>query len=230
MARFRASWLFLFAGFASAQTATPWQSAAEWHRTLKKAVPGSLLIGDTSVEFRSPKFSYRWSDLDIKTFDLIGGTQLTLTDYENRDHRLPGERRFEFTLKRAIPADLAAALTARVGRPSINGVPAKAASAIAEIPAHRREFVGASNGTLRFRDDGIDYVATDGRNSRSWRWSDIQTLGNPNPWEFRVDGYREVAEFDLKRPMARELFDRVWDLLYAKDLNLAPAAGVHRHE
>jgi len=192
------------------------------------------VIGDTSVEFRpakfSQRFSHRWPDLEIKTFNLNGGTQLTITDYENRDHRLPGERRFEFTLKRAIPADLAAALTARVGRPSINGVPVKSASAIAEIPAHRREFVGASNGTLRFRDDGIDYVATDGRTSRSWRWSDIQTLGNPNPWEFRVAGYREVAEFDLKRPMARALFDRLWDLLYAKDLNLAPTTGEHRHE
>ena len=62
------------------------------------------------------------------------------------------------------------------------------------------------------REDGIDYVAADGRDGRSWRWSDIQTLANPNPWEFRVTAYREIVEFDLKRPLSRELFDRLWDM------------------
>ena len=96
---------------------------------------------------------------------------------------------------------------------------------IAELPAHHRERFGGSNGTLRLREDGIDYVAADGRDGRSWRWSDIQTLANPNPWEFRVMAYREIVEFDLKQPLSREMFDWLWNSLYAQDLNVAPPNG-----
>ena len=86
----------------------------------------------------------------------------------------------------------------------------------------------ACNGRLRFRQTGIDYLATDARSSRTWRWSDIQTIANPNPWDFRVTGYREILEFDLKQPMQRELFDRLWNILYAADLNPAPSTEGHR--
>jgi hypothetical protein len=66
---------------------------------------------------------------------------------------------------------------------------------------------------LRLRDDGIDYL-TEGRDSRNWRWADIQTIANPNPYELRVTAYREIVEFDLKQPLSRSLFERIWDQLY----------------
>jgi hypothetical protein len=84
---------------------------------------------------------------------------------------------------------------------------------------------GGSNGTLRLKDSGIDYVTENGRDSRAWRWADIQTLANPNPYELRVTGFREIVEFDLKQPLSRELFERMWDYLYAAGLNLGSATG-----
>jgi hypothetical protein len=30
------------------------------------------------------------------------------------------------------------------------------------------------------------------------------------------------VEFDLKKPLSRELFDRLWNILYAAELNVAP--------
>ncbi len=127
-----------------------------------------------------------------------------------------------FTLTSPIPPGIAARVAAMVARPVINGDPEPKLLSIAEIPAHRREHFGGSNGTLRFREDGIDYATPDGRNERSWRWSDIQTIANSDPWQFRVTAYREIVEFDLKQPMTRELFDRLWAKLYASDLNLNP--------
>jgi len=199
-----------------------WQSPAQLHRLLKKPVAGTLIFDDGGVEFRSPRFSSRWPHGEIKTFDLSSDRELIITDYENRHWHEPGERRFRFTLSQPMPPDIAAGLAAAVGRPAINGDPDSAASAVAEIPAHRRGRFSGSNGTLRLRKDGIDYVAADGRDNRSWRWSDIQTLANPTPWEFRVTAYREIVEFDLKQPLAHDLFDRLWDSLYAQDLNVAP--------
>ncbi len=78
---------------------------------------------------------------------------------------------------------------------------------------------------LRLRDMGIDYVSSDGRDSHSWRWSDIQTIANPDPYSFRITAYREIAEFELKQPLPRELFDQLWDRLYARDLNLSAGKG-----
>jgi hypothetical protein len=200
-------------GLLSARPNPRWQSAAQWHRTLRKSVPGTLLIDDAGIEFQSRQFKERWAWLDIYSFDLAAH-EFTLISYQNRHWHEPGDRRFHFTLSEPIPPAVASELSTRVARPARNGDPQPAAPATAEIPAHRRAFSGGSNGTLRLREDGIDYLTKDGRDARSWRWDDIETIANPNPWEFRIGGYREIAEFDLKQPMPRELFERIWDRLY----------------
>jgi hypothetical protein len=215
--------------FALAQNrpAIEWQSPAEFRQFLKKAIKGTLLFDNDGIEFRAPKFSQRWVYGEIKTFDLSGPRELVITGYQNRHWHEPGERTFRFTLSQPMPPGTAAGFAARVGRPVMNGDPYPSAAVIAELPAHHRERFGGSNGMLRLREDGIDYVAADGRDGRSWRWSDIQTLANPNPWEFRVTAYREIIEFDLKQPLSREMFDRLWNSLYAQDLNVAPPTGGH---
>ncbi|HWD97994.1 MAG TPA: hypothetical protein VG345_03125, partial [Bryobacteraceae bacterium] len=216
--------LALFAGVTNAIcfSAPPeFDSPARLRRTFEKSTQGTLAIEGDAVSFRSPKFSVRWPYSEIKTFDLHGNRELTITDYQNRRWHEPGERRFRFTLARPIPPELAAALASRIGRPARNGDPDVKSPAFAGIAAHRKELFAASNGELRFRDAGIDYVTPNGAHSRTWRWSDIETIASPNPWEFRITAYRETAEFELKQPLSRELFDSLWDLLYARDLNLA---------
>ena len=203
-----------------------WETTAKWHRTLRKAEPGTLLLDANGVEFRSAKFNVRWQYVDIHTFDL-SRKELALLTYENRRWHEPGERPFQFTLNEPMPADIAAQFTERVGKPVRNGEPIPSSKAIDEIPAHRRAWFGGSNGVLRLKDDGIDYIteAEKGRDARNWRWADIQTLANPNPYELRVTAFREIVEFDLKKPLSRDLFERMWDRLYANGLNLSPDHG-----
>jgi hypothetical protein len=198
------------------------ESSAQLHRVLRRPTSGKLIVDDSGVEFRAAKLSHRWAYSDIKTFTMSGPQSITITDYENRHWHEPGEQSFSFTLVNPIPGDVAARMTAMVGRPVINSDPEQRLPSFAEIPAHRRGRFGGNNGTLRFREDGIDYATPDGRDERSWRWSDLQTIASSDPWQFRVTAYREIVEFDLKRPMTRELFDRLWTRLYADDLNLTP--------
>lgn len=201
-----------------------WQSAARLHRTIKRPLRGTFVIDSEGVEFRSAKFSGRWSLLDIHTFDL-SGKDFTVVTYRNRRWHEPGDQRFHFTLAEAIPASVAAIIQERVARPARDGAPDPAAPAIAEIPARHG---ASSNGKLRVRNSGIDYVSEDGRDSRSWRWQDIQTIANPDPYNFRVTAYREIAEFQLKQPLSRELFDEMWTKLYASDLNVSSLKGGDR--
>ncbi|HEY1730610.1 MAG TPA: hypothetical protein VGG15_02630 [Terriglobales bacterium] len=209
---------------ASPASSETWQSAAQWHRVLRKAVPGTLQIGRDGVEFQSATFTGHWAYTEIHTFDL-SANELTLTTYEDRHWHEPGERRYHFSLREPMPSGIAATLTARVGKPVRHGIPRETATSFAAIPAHIRARFGGSNGTLRLKDDGIDYVTQDGRDSRSWRWADIQTIANPNPYELRVTAYREIAEFELKRALPRAQFERLWDRLYASGLNVFPRGG-----
>jgi len=201
-----------------------WQTPAKWHQLLKKDAPGSLVLDDAGVEFRSPKFHQRWAYVDIHSFDL-SAREFTLDSYQNRRWHAPGEQRYQFTLSEPMPPEIAAQLTERVGKPVRNRVPQQSVAVLSEIPAHRRMWSGGSNGTLRLKDTGIDYVTETGRDSRTWRWADLQTIANPNPYELRVTGYRETVEFDLKQPLARVVFELIWDRLYAADLNLSTVGG-----
>lgn len=212
---------------ANAADQPHWQTAAKWHRSLNKALPGALVIDNDGVEFQSTKLKQRWAFVDIHTFD-VASHNLTLWTYQRRPWHEPGERPFRFALREAIPLGVAARLSERVEKPVRNGVPLSEPQPVVEIPAHRRTWFGGSNGTLRLNNGGIDYITEERRDSRSWRWSDIQTIANPSPYELRVTAYREIVEFDLKKALPRAVFERMWDELYTSGLNLADEQGERR--
>ena len=205
--------------------ALDWESQARLHQGLKGSA-GTLALNQEGVGFRPTKGSpLHWPFLEIQTFDLLTPRRLVITGYENRSWHRHGERKYRFDLSMAMPPDVAAELSRRVAKPVRNEDPNPTATSFATIPARRRTLTGGTNGTLRFGADGIEYVTTNGKGGRSWRWSDIQTLANPDPFHLRVDGYRETLTFELKQPIPRELFDRLWGEIYSRDLNRADFSG-----
>lgn len=202
-----------------------WSSAAELSR-FPKAVRGSLLISREGVDFRPEKGQpVHWTVEDIRTVKLQSPRKLSLVSYENRRGLFPGDRSFDFKLKSAMPPQVAAQMVRLVGKPAVNGIPVPHVSSLATIGARRRTRTGGSSGILRFRDQGIDYLAAKGDDSRSWRWSDIETVAKPEPYRFRVRGYLETFDFELKQPFPEDLYDRVWDHLYAQALNTGEQTG-----
>ncbi len=203
-----------------------WQSPAKLHRLLK-SVPGSLHIGTKGIEFRSQnkEHSYRWSYEEIETLSLWP-RRIDVRTYEKRGRFRPGLRRFRFDLESELPPEVAAQVAQQMGKPVRNGLPEPNAAAFAFLPAlHLTAFGGSkSNGVLRFREEGIDYVSQAPEESRSWRWSDLRTLSNLDPYHFVVFADRETYSFDLKQPMSRDLFDRLTDEVYAHnpDFNSSP--------
>ena len=189
-----------------------------------------LVFNNNGIEFHSDdsRIAHIWPYLEVKTFALTP-RRIVITSYENRSHHMPGERRFCFELNSPIPAPVAAELAKRVNKPVQNGDPDPNATAYLTVPARHGTRFGGTNGILRFRDEGIDYVTSGGQDSRSWRWADIQTLANPTPYQLRVGGYLETFEFELKQPISTAVFDRLWDHLYARDLNVKQTPGGQRH-
>lgn len=204
---------------------TTWQSPARMHHLITKT-SGTLLVNERGVEFRPQKGSpLKWSYVEIQSFRLTAH-RLDLETYQNRRWHFPGDREYHFSLTTAVSPLLAEQFARRVGKPAENGRPNPNASGFASLAARHRTFAGGTNGVLHFRRGGIDYVTASGRGSRSWRWSDIQTIANPDPWHFSMQGYRETFDFELKQPMSQKLFDHLWDEVYGRELNgLAYAEG-----
>ncbi|MGH9397642.1 MAG: hypothetical protein ACRD18_12415 [Terriglobia bacterium] len=195
-----------------------WRTPARLRQRLNSR-RGTIEIGSQGVEFRAAKGpSLKWSFVDIQSF-YVSRHRLEIRGYASRGWRLPGEKAYRFDLSRAVPPEVAASLAARVGKPSRNGDPNPHLPAYASIPARHSTRTGGSNGTLRFNRKGIDYVS--GRDSRSWRWADIQTLAHPSAYQFTVGGYRETYSFELKQPMPQALFDRLWDAVYGRGMQLS---------
>jgi hypothetical protein len=210
---------------AQVATTLDWESQARLHHGLGGS-PGTLTLSQDGVVFRPTKgTTLHWPFLEIQTFDLLSPRRLVITGYENRTWHGHGERKYRFDLSVGMPADIAAELARRVAKPGRNADSNPTATSFATISARHRTLAGGTNGTLHFGPDGIDYLTTNGQGGRSWRWSDIQTLAKPDPFQLRVNSYRETFTFELKQPMSRELFDRLWDEIYTHDLNGSAFGG-----
>jgi hypothetical protein len=194
--------------------AVSWQSPARVRHWLSKT-RGVLKIDEQGVEFRPSKGPIlNWSFLDVHTF-FISPRQLVIETYQNRRHHVPGVQRYGFDLAQGVPPEVAAGLAREVQRPSQNAVPDLASPGAENIPSRHRTRAGGTNGTLRIHDSGIDYVTSVAGDSRSWRWADLETLSEPDPYHLFVFGYRDTYTFDLKEPLTRALFNRLTDEIYS---------------
>ncbi|MGH9446312.1 MAG: hypothetical protein ACRD3O_11385 [Terriglobia bacterium] len=220
----------LASGVGSSEPVLPWQSPARISRFFKRQT-GTLILSVDGVEFCARRGqSRRWSFTGIKTFD-VTPRRFALTTYQNKGWHRPGDRQYRFHLSRPMPPDVAARLAELVGKPIINGDPSSQQKSFASIPARHRTLTGGTNGVLHFTQTGISYITAHSQGARSWRWADIQTLANPDPYHFRVGGYRETFDFELKEPMSQTLFDRLWSYVYARRFQVSPNhTGVDRDE
>lgn len=190
----------------SAKLAISWRSHARLRHAVRKE-HGDIMMGAEGVEFRSAKGrTLKWPFLEIKTFSLSVHS-LAIETYTNRNRHLPGLQQYRFDLDQAIPPEVAAEFAREVQRPTRNEVPDPASPSILIVLAHHQTRIGGTNGALRFRKDGIDYVTSVADDNRSWRWADLQTLSRPDPYHLVVFGYRDTYSFDLKERVPQPLFD-----------------------
>ena len=217
-------WLFHPGAFAESvqdrsqagaeQIFMPWQSPAKLHRIVGSE-KGDVRISDDGVEFQPRKgHALKWRFLDIQTFTLSSHS-LVIKTYRDREKHLPGMQRYKLKLYQPVPPEVASELALEVRRPSQNEVPDATALCIVAIPAHHRTLTGGTNGVLRFRDGGIDYVTSAAGDSRSWRWADLETASETDPYHLFVFGYRDTYTFDLKAMLPRSLFNHVSDEIWA---------------
>jgi hypothetical protein len=198
-----ASCLILAAALASATQFTV------RHKHLNGGCAGVMTVDENGVSFTGArKHSWSWKYEDIQQLRLSPESIYILT-YKDSKLRLGEDRAYTFTGK--IPAEELYALlkdrmdqrfVAAVGQTT--GLPTWSVSV-----KHLRPMVG-SEGTLEFGADAIVYSTTAKAESRTWRYSDIESIASSGPFQLTITTLEKPFNFQLKQPITEARYNQLW--------------------
>jgi len=182
-----------------------------------KDQPGDLHIDGQGIAFRSVdgKTSITIAMKDLRDVNVADTHALRFGTYEVQKWK-PVER-VEYTF-RAPPdtsvEDLANFLTARVHRTVVGHYPEE--SQFQAAAYHRRVRAGTS-GLLRIGPESIQFVSDKPADSRTWLYRDIETIGRPDSFRFRVTTNRETYVLELKEDLPEAAYELAWSRIYHLD-------------
>src|ERR1700694_80915 len=78
---------------------------------------------------------------------------------------------------------------------------------------HRR-VRGGPNGTLEIGEEAIRFVSDKPADSRTWLYRDIETIGKPDSFRFRVTTNRETYIIELKSDLPEAAYQFAWSKVY----------------
>jgi hypothetical protein len=176
--------------------------------------PGDLHVDADGITFRSSdgKTSITIRTQDLREVDVADPSSLQFETYEVQKWK-PIERR-EYTFRAGPNApveELAQFLAARVHRPVVGHY---ASASQFHVPAYHRHALGGTNGTLEIGDEAIRFVSDKPADSRTWLYRDIETIGRPDSFRFRVTTNRETYIVELKSELPEAAYQFAWSKVY----------------
>jgi hypothetical protein len=179
---------------------------------------GKLIVGDQDIRYETSdgKHSQTWSYIDIQKLDVISPTRLSVKTFKSRSwKKLRRDETFEFSL---IEGQLTAAnqefLRSKLSRPIVARLTEPKETALAALPVRHRHRVGGCEGSLQVEEDRLVYSSDRSNDNRVWKLSEIETIGSPDPYHFRVTSFNETFTFDLKSPLDPKVYDALWKKIY----------------
>jgi len=182
-------------------------------RTLRDQ-PGDLHIDSQGITFRSTdgKTSIEIPMKDLRDVSVADAHELRFGTYEVQKWK-PVER-VEYTF-RAPPdtpvEDLGNFLTAHVHRTVVGHYPEE--SQFQAAAYHRRVRAGTS-GFLKIGQESIQFVSDKSADSRTWLYRDIETIGRPDSFRFRVTTNRETYVLELQEDLPEAAYELAWRRIY----------------
>src|SRR5581483_3136239 len=194
-----------FALFAVTVNAQEFTYKVEQDRTIGHR-DGQLIISDKGIEYRAAKRENEdrtWTYEDIKLF-LGRDESLTFKIVEGQ-----------------IDQKVSDFLRERSARPFVTSFVEKEAAPLAEIPVKHSHRFGGCEGTLKIFADRLVYESQTGHDSRSWRWTDIRSIGRSDLYRFDVETFEPQIgassrsfNFILKEQMPDKTYDLIWSRVY----------------
>jgi len=179
------------------------------HEHLRKGCAGTMTVDETGVSFTgAKKHAWSWKYEDIQQLRLSSESIYILT-YKDSKLRLGKDREYNFIGK--IPAEeLYPLLKDRMDQRFVAAVGQVSDLPSWSLPAkHLRPIVG-SEGTLSFTADAIVYSTAVRAESRTWRYSDIDTIASSGPFQLTITTLEKTFNFQLKQPITEARYNNLW--------------------
>ena len=198
-----ASCLILAAALASAT------QFAVWHEHLRKGCAGVMTVDENGVSFiGARKHSWSWKYEDIQQLRLSPESIYILT-YKDSKLRLGKDREYNFTGK--IPAEeLYALLKDRMDQRFVAAVGQGIGLPTWSLPVKHLRPITGSEGTLSFTADAIVYSTPAKTESRTWRYSDIESIASSGPFQLTITTLEKGFNFQLKQPITEARYNQLW--------------------
>jgi hypothetical protein len=182
-------------------------------RTLRDQ-PGDLHIDSQGIAFRSAdgKTSIAIAMQELREADVADPNLLRFETYEVPKWKPIERRAYTFRAQPDAPVEeLAQFLAGRVHRPVVGHY--KEGSQFRVAAFHRRALRG-TDGILEIGGESIQFVSDKPADSRTWLYRDIETIGRPDSFRFRVTTNRETYVLELKDDLPEAAFQFAWSKVY----------------
>jgi hypothetical protein len=175
---------------------------------------GDLHIDSTGVQFRSKdgKAAITVPMSDLRTVSVADPKAIQFEIYAISKWNPADRVAYRFRVAADAPLeDLARFFTDRLNRPVVGHYEQ---SARFQIPAFHRGLRRATSGMLEIGDAAITFASEQPSDSRTWLYRDIETIGQPDSYRFRVTTARETYVLELKRRLSAEAYRLAWKNVY----------------
>jgi len=179
------------------------------HEHLRGGCAGTMTVDENGVRFTgAKKHAWSWKYEDIQELRLAPESIYILT-YKDSKLRLGKDREYNFSGK--IPAEeLYALLRERMDQRFVAAVGQAIGLPTWSLPVkHLRPIVG-SEGTLAFGAEAIVYSTPAKTESRTWRYSDIESIGSSGPFQLTITTLEKGFNFQLKQPITEARYNQLW--------------------
>jgi hypothetical protein len=137
---------------------------------------------------------------------------LRFETYEVQKWKPIARRVYTFRAEPGAPIEaLARFLAAHVHRPVVGHYPEGVQFKVA---AWHRRGRGGTTGMLAIGQEAIQFVSSNAADSRTWLYRDIETIGRPDPFRFRVTTNRETYVLELKDDLPDAAYQLAWNKVY----------------
>jgi len=185
---------------------------------------GELIISDDRVEYRrarEEKESRSWSYGDIRLFEILSPTKVRIWTYKDRKLAREDESLTFKIIEAQIDSAVSDFLRERIDRPFVTSITEREDALLTQIPVKHSHRFGGCEGVLRVYSDKLIYESKTGHDSRSWRWTDVRSVGRPDSYRFDVETFEPQTgassrsfNFVLKEQMDDRTYDLIWSRVY----------------
>jgi hypothetical protein len=209
------------------------------HDHLWKHGAGTLVVTERGVSFqevtkKKVKHAFELNYQDIQELKL-SADKLALVTYKDRKWLLGIDKEYEFNLAPGQSFSAAYALLKdRLDQRFVAAVADDEIQPLWEIPVKLLGRVTGSEGILQVGPDRIVYTTTTKRQSRTWRYGDIENISTSGPFQLTLATYERAKahygnlkgfNFQLKQALDEKQFNLLWRRLnQSKGLELLTAA------